>query len=67
MEFLDFLIVIRVVDNFISLQIGKDHIHPNFGASVMNVLVGLFCRICQIVRLMFTSSLPNANDSSYTF
>ena len=55
MEFLDFLIVIRVVDNFISLHIGKDYIHPNFGASVMNVLVGLFCRICQInVHLEFT-------------
>ena len=28
----------------------------------MTVLVGLFCRICQIVRLRFTSSLPNDYD-----
>ena len=62
MAFLDFLVVIRVVDNFISFPIGKDHNHPNFGALVMTVLAGLFFRICQIVRLRFTTNLLIVND-----
>ena len=64
---MDLLVVARVVEISQAFQIGEVHIHPNFEASIMTVLIGLFYRIRQIARLRFTSNLTNVDDFFSTF